>query len=406
MSWRRAPAGFVSGPRKLKIVRTASDRRTGMTWRVAPWWAGANMKPKPTSSRLRPTCSGVRSIRTPSASRTSAEPDRPVAERLPCLAIAHPAPAAMSAAVVETLNDGRPPPVPAVSTRSWRRVTTGTASSRIVRASPAISSSVSPFVRSPMSRPAICGSSASPAMITARTSEASSEVRSRPDATASSARVSTALTPEPSMHREFVAPRRTRQRMRSIRLSCRVALEEVAQHRGALRREDGLRVELDALGRQLAMADRHDDAAALGADLEAAGKRVAVDDERVVAPDRQLARQRREQRAPVVDDLGRLAVYRLVADHVAAERLGERLVPEAHTERRHARLGEAAHDLERDPGLVGRAGPRAHDDAVGLAREQVVHVRLVVAHDVQLRAQLAQHLHEVVGERVVVVDHE
>ena len=55
-------------------------------------------------------------MRTPSASSTSAEPDRPVAERLPCLATAQPAPAAISAAVVETLNVGRPPPVPAVST--------------------------------------------------------------------------------------------------------------------------------------------------------------------------------------------------------------------------------------------------------------------------------------------------
>ena len=49
MSWRVAPAGLVSGPRKLKIVRTASSLRTGTTKRVAPWWAGANMKPKPTS---------------------------------------------------------------------------------------------------------------------------------------------------------------------------------------------------------------------------------------------------------------------------------------------------------------------------------------------------------------------
>ena len=55
MSWRRAPAGFVSGPRKLKIVRTASSLRTGMTKRVAWWWLGANMKPKPTSSMQRPT---------------------------------------------------------------------------------------------------------------------------------------------------------------------------------------------------------------------------------------------------------------------------------------------------------------------------------------------------------------
>ena len=55
ISCRVAPAGLVSGPRKLKIVRTASCRRTGMTKRVAWWWAGANMKPNPTSSMQRAT---------------------------------------------------------------------------------------------------------------------------------------------------------------------------------------------------------------------------------------------------------------------------------------------------------------------------------------------------------------
>ena len=90
ITWRSAPAGLVSGPRKLKIVRTASSLRTGTTKRVAPWWAGANMNPNPTSLMQRATASGLRSMRTPSASSTSAEPDRPVALRLPCLATAQP----------------------------------------------------------------------------------------------------------------------------------------------------------------------------------------------------------------------------------------------------------------------------------------------------------------------------
>src|ERR671928_235763 len=58
------------------------------------------MKPKPARSMHCATASGLRSMRTPSASSTSAEPDSPVAERLPCLATAQPAPAAISAAVV------------------------------------------------------------------------------------------------------------------------------------------------------------------------------------------------------------------------------------------------------------------------------------------------------------------
>ena len=59
-------------------------------------------------------------MRTPSASSRSAEPDFDVLERLPCLATAQPAPAAISAAVVEMLKVEGPPPVPAVSTSPLR----------------------------------------------------------------------------------------------------------------------------------------------------------------------------------------------------------------------------------------------------------------------------------------------
>ena len=139
ITWRVAPAGLVSGPRKLKIVRTPSSLRTGTTCFMAAWWRGANMNPKPSSRMQSATASGSRSMRAPSASSTSAEPHWLVAERLPCLATRQPAPAAMKAAVVETLNVGRPPPVPAVSTRSSSPASTLADSSRIVRASPAIS---------------------------------------------------------------------------------------------------------------------------------------------------------------------------------------------------------------------------------------------------------------------------
>jgi hypothetical protein len=109
---------------------------------------------------------------------------------------------------------------------------------------------------------------------------------------------------------------------------------------------------------------------------------------------------------PVVLDLGRLAVDRDVADDLAAERLHERLVAEADAERRDPGLGEAAHDLDRHPGLVRRARAGRHDDAVVAVLEQVVDRRRVVAHRHRLGPELTQVLDEVVGERVVVVDHQ
>ena len=120
------------------------------------WWCfGANMKPKPISSMQVATCSGVSSICTPRASSRSADPDFDVAERLPCLATAQPAPAAIKAAVVEMLNVLGPPPVPAVSTRSSRFTLTCAERFRIVRARPTSSATVSPLARSAIRKPPI-----------------------------------------------------------------------------------------------------------------------------------------------------------------------------------------------------------------------------------------------------------
>src|SRR3954451_19438207 len=375
MSWRRAPAGLVSGPRKLKIVRTASSLRTGTTKRVAWWWAGANMKPKPAPRMHSATPSGPRSIRAPSASSRSALPLRLVALRLPCLAPAQPAPAAISAAVVDTLKVGRPPPVPAVSIRSSRSHATGVASSRIVVARPTSSSIVSPFVRSAISTAAISASEALPAMISASTSAVCSEERSRRAASASIAAVRTPLG------------------------------KERLQQPLAVGGEHGLGVELDALGGQLAVAHRHQHAPAPCGRLELAGQ-LGVDHQRVVAPDGQRVRQALEQPGAIVLDLGRLAVDGDVAHDLAPERLSERLVAEADAQRRHPGLGEAPHRLDRDARLVGRARARRDDHAVPLALEQLADACRVVADGLDLRPQLTQVRDEVVGEGVVVVDDE
>ena len=101
----------------------------------------------PISSRMSPIISGVRSIRTPSASSTSALPLREVKDRFPCFAIGTPAPAATRAAAVEMLNVvTSPPPVPAVSTRtvgSFER--TGIIAARSALTPPATSAGSTPL---------------------------------------------------------------------------------------------------------------------------------------------------------------------------------------------------------------------------------------------------------------------
>ena len=142
-----------------------------------------------------------------------------------------------------------------------------------------------------------------------------------------------------------------------------------------------------------------------GRGLETNGQ-LGVDDERVVAPYGQRAGQAGEDRAPVVLDRGGLAVDGLVDPDGAPEGLRESLVAETDPKRRDAPLGHPAGDLERDTGLVGGArSGRDHAPLEGVG-EQFLDARTVVADRHDLRPELPQVLHEVVGEGVVVVDHE
>src|SRR3954447_20273372 len=217
-----------------------------MTCAIALWCLGANMNPKPISSMQVATSAGESPTSTPSASSTSAEPDRLVAERLPCLATLQPAPAAIRAAVVEMLKVVGPPPVPAVSTRPGSSISTWAASDRMVRARPTSSDTVSPFARSEIRKAAVWTSVARPSMISARAAEVWSAVRWVPAQISSIARVRISF---------------------GISLP-RLAAEEVSQQPLALRCQDGLGMELHALDRQLAVANPHDDVVVGGGHLE------------------------------------------------------------------------------------------------------------------------------------------
>src|SRR5262245_15514844 len=96
-------AGLQMGPSRLKIVRMPSSPRIGAQCFKAGWCCGAHRKPTPASCTQRAVVANGTSILTPSAVSTSEAPASEETERLPCLAIFTPAPAATSAAQVETL---------------------------------------------------------------------------------------------------------------------------------------------------------------------------------------------------------------------------------------------------------------------------------------------------------------
>lgn len=133
----------------------------------------------PSASIERAASMGARSMPTPSDSRTSAEPVRLETARLPCLATATSQLATTIATVVEMLNvPALSPPVPQVSSSGLRLVCIGGTRPRIASAKPAISSVVSPFMRSAIARPAICDGVASPASTCSMVARDSSRDRS------------------------------------------------------------------------------------------------------------------------------------------------------------------------------------------------------------------------------------
>ncbi|BBZ52144.1 hypothetical protein MHEI_38610 [Mycobacterium heidelbergense] len=164
----RGPAGLVSGPRRLNTVGTPTSRRMADACRYDGWNSGAKQNPMPSSARLRATCSGPRSMRTPSASSVSAPPDSDDDARLPCLTTGTPAAATTIDAMVDRLTVLTPsPPVPTMSTaspgiapggigRAWRSMTS---------ASSLTSAAVGTFIVIATAKAAIWAGLAAPVMI-------------------------------------------------------------------------------------------------------------------------------------------------------------------------------------------------------------------------------------------------
>ena len=153
-----------------------------------------------------------------------------------------------------------------------------------MRARPTSSGTVSPFARSAIRNAAVCTSPARPSMISASTAAAWSAVRWSPAQTASIARVTTSFGMTLPWRSYFVSVCGTRLDLNPRKLRSSSLF--------ALRGEDRLGVELDALGRQLAVAGAHHDVAEAGAQLELV-RQVRVGDQRVVAAGDERARQAR-----------------------------------------------------------------------------------------------------------------
>ncbi len=162
----------------LNIVLMPISLRGPMAYFMAPWSRGAKRKPMPICWIHSSTISGPAPMFTPRASRTSALPQLLETARFPCFATVIPAAATTKAVVVEILKVFIPsPPVPTVSTMIDERASILVAFCLIIRAAPATSSTVSPFIRSAVMKAAIWAGVAFPSITSSMASIISDSLR-------------------------------------------------------------------------------------------------------------------------------------------------------------------------------------------------------------------------------------
>jgi putative serine protease PepD len=171
--------------------------------------------------------------------------------------------------------------------------------------------------------------------------------------------------------------------------------------------EHRLGVELHAGDGVPSMTKSHDGAVdSPCGDLDLVRKCAVHHGEGVVPGRGEGVRQPVEERRRIVPHLRGAPVHQLGgAVHDSAVDLGDRLMPETHAEHRGLGLGGPADERLGDAGIRrdARAGREQH--AVRSLGRHLVNGDGIVAPHPALGAELLQVLHQVVDERVVVVDH-
>src|ERR1035437_6679173 len=362
------------------------------------------MKPMPASRMQAPTCSALMSILTPSACSTSAAPDFDDSARLPCLATGTPEPVTINAAQVEMLNEPEAsPPMPTTSIASDGACTPSILARMVVTA-PVISSTVSPRTRNAMSSPPICEGGASPDIMRSKAEAASARVRLAPVATLAMSDLKSSAMGLTRYVGGRLARRRCARFPSMLLIPGGGEIEKILQHQMAVLGGDALGMELHAVHRQARMRETHHQAiVGFGIDGQLARHAGAFHHQRMIARGVERPVDAAEHAGAGVLDLEHLAVGRRRAHHFAAERLPDRLMPEADAEDRNRWRG-LGDEIEADAGFVRGAGAGRQHDGFRLGGDHIGGPNLVVGMDDDVRPPPAQVMEQVEGEAVVVVD--
>ncbi len=110
----------------------------------------------------------------------------------------------------------------------------------------------------------------------------------------------------------------------------------------------------------------------------------------------------------MVDGAGFSMHQSVGSNHLAAKCLSDRLMAQTDAQDRRSprRTGHVLYQRNQNSGIMGRARARRQHNPLRVQGFDLFRRQLVVAANHNLRAQFAQVLHEVVSERIVVVEDE
>ena len=166
-------------------------------------------------------------------------------------------------------------------------------------------------------------------------------------------------------------------------------------------------MELDTVDGEGFVLQAHDFAfGGFRGDFQDVGQGFAFDDEGVIARGLEGRGEIFEDASARVENGRGFAVHEAVGpDHVASVDFADALVTETDAEDRNA-SSESLYNFAADAGFGWGAGSGGDDDSLRRELFDLRYGDLVVAHDMEVRPQLAEILDEVVGEAVVVIEDE
>lgn len=184
--------------------------------------------------------------------------------------------------------------------------------------------------------------------------------------------------------------------------------EKILEKFGAFESQKAFGMELDAFQGIFAMANSHQHpiTKTMGRGDKTGREGLFSDDERMISRRCKGVWETLIDSLSIMEDLARLAMHQGLGPYdLPSEGLSDRLMPETDSENRNPPC-KRLDRCDRDSGLIRRTGARGDHDMGGMHRFDLRNRNRVIPKDPDFCPEGAERLHEVIGERIVIIDDE